>query len=81
MLWGEGFEIETLINCRAALARLRVAEVPSHELARVHGLSNLNAWRDGRRVLRTMLAERLRRRRPPALTDLATAPTEVDAVA
>ena len=31
MLWGDGFEIETLINCRFARAGLRIAEVPSFE--------------------------------------------------
>ena len=63
--WGEGFEIETLINCRVALAGLHISEVPSYELERLHGTSNLHAWRDGRRVLRTMLIERLRKRRQP----------------
>lgn len=56
----EGFEVETLINIRAARARLRVHEVPSFEHDRRHGLSNLNARRDGMRVLRTIFAERLR---------------------
>ncbi|WP_326553928.1 glycosyltransferase family 2 protein [Micromonospora sp. NBC_01813] len=62
MRWGEGFEVETLINCRVARAGITVVEVPSHERRRVHGVSNLNAWRDGKRVLRTLLRER---RRPP----------------
>jgi glycosyltransferase involved in cell wall biosynthesis len=60
MLWGDGFEIETLIAVRAAKAGLTIAEVPSLELPRVHGRSNLNAFSDGRRVLRTLLAERRR---------------------
>ena len=60
-LWGDGFEIETLINCRIARAKLRVVEVPSYELERLHGESNLNTWRDGFRVLRAALTERLRR--------------------
>lgn len=55
--WGDGFEIETVINCRIAAAGLAVHEVPSFERGRVHGLSNLNAWRDGRRVLRTIFTE------------------------
>ena len=29
MVWGDGFEIETLLNCRVAVAGLLVAEVPS----------------------------------------------------
>ena len=56
----EGFEVETLINIRAARACLRVHEVPSFEHDRRHGVSNLSARRDGMRVLRTILAERVR---------------------
>ena len=66
-LWGDGFEIETLIHVRVAKAGLVVAEVPSFEHARIHGVSNLNAFRDGRRVLKTILAERRRTPRPFAL--------------
>ena len=54
----DGFEIETLMNVRAAKAGLRVIEVPSHERSRIHGLSNLKAASDGWRVLRTILRER-----------------------
>ena len=57
-LWGDGFEVETLINVRTAQAGLKVTEVASYEHARIHGVSNLNAARDGWRVLRTILAER-----------------------
>lgn len=57
-LWGDGFEVETLIHVRVAKAGLVVAEVPSYEHARIHGVSNLNAFRDGSRVLRTILTER-----------------------
>ena len=62
-LWGDGFEIETLLNLRAARARLRIVEVPSFEHLRIHGQSNLNAWTDGLRVLRTIAREWPRRRR------------------
>ena len=62
-LWGDGFEIETIINCRVAVAGLAVTEVPSFELDRLYGESNLNTFRDGFRVLRAALSER---RRPPA---------------
>lgn len=65
-LWGDGFEVETLIHIRVAKAGLRVTEVPSHEHSRIHGLSNLNAARDGTRVVRIMLAERDSLRRPEA---------------
>ena len=62
-LWGDGFEVETLINIRIARARLTVTEVPSFEHPRIHGLSNLNAVGDGLRVLRTILSEGRRSRR------------------
>ncbi|WP_248959282.1 glycosyltransferase family 2 protein [Sphaerisporangium perillae] len=58
----EGFEVETLLNIRAAKAGLRVHEVPSHERCRIHGESNLRAVRDGWRVLKTIVREW---RRPP----------------
>ena len=57
-LWGDGFEIETLINIRIATAGLSVTEVPSFERSRIHGVSNLSAFSDGLRVLRTILYER-----------------------
>jgi glycosyltransferase involved in cell wall biosynthesis len=60
-MWGDGFEVETLINVRVARAGAAITEVPSIEHARVHGESNLNAWRDGWRVLRTIARERGRR--------------------
>lgn len=53
-LWGDGFEIETLMTLRALQAKLTVAEVPSFEGPRLHGASNLNATTDGLRVLRTI---------------------------
>jgi glycosyltransferase involved in cell wall biosynthesis len=56
-VWGDGFEIETLINLRAAAARLKISEVPSCEHARIHGESNLKTVRDGQRVLRTIVTE------------------------
>jgi glycosyltransferase involved in cell wall biosynthesis len=62
-LWGDGFEVETLINIRVAQAGLKVEEVPSFEHARIHGASNLNAISDGWRVLRTIIAEREYHRR------------------
>lgn len=57
-LWGDGFEVETLINIRIAQAGLNVTEVASYEHPRIHGVSNLNAFSDGCRVLRTIIAER-----------------------
>jgi hypothetical protein len=63
MIWGDGFEIETLINVRVAASGAEIAEVGSIEKERLFGESNLHAVRDGLRVLRTIMAERQRQRR------------------
>jgi len=55
----DGFEVETLINIRMHKASFKIVEVPSFEQSRIHGVSNLNAFRDGWRVLRTIFQERL----------------------
>lgn len=57
--WGDGFEIETLINIRVAKAGMVISEVPSFEHPRRFGASNLRTFRDGARVLATILRERL----------------------
>jgi Glycosyl transferase family 2 len=62
-LYGDGFEIETLIHLRVADQGLDVVEVPSFEHPRIHGVSNLDAFGDGLRVLTTILVERRRARR------------------
>jgi len=54
----QGFEIETEMIARAVVASLKIAEIGSFEAERRHGESNLNAWRDGRRALKTLLRER-----------------------
>ena len=54
----QGFEIETEMIARAVVASLRIAEIGSFEAERRYGESNLNAWRDGRRALKTLLRER-----------------------
>jgi glycosyltransferase involved in cell wall biosynthesis len=56
-----GFEVETLMNIRAAVAGLVVTEVASVEHERLYGESKLNTLRDGLRVLRTIVRERVRR--------------------
>lgn len=56
--WGDGFEIETMINVRVAVAGKAIAEVASYESERRYGVSNLNTVRDGFRVLGTILDER-----------------------
>jgi hypothetical protein len=57
-----GFEVETLINLRIAAAGMKITEVPSYEEARLSGQSNLKTFRDGFRVLGTILSEGRRRR-------------------
>ena len=52
-----GFEIETMMNIRAARADLRVQEIPSHERCRVHGTSNLRVISDGWRIFKVIAAE------------------------
>ncbi len=58
-----GFEFETELVARASRIGLDIREVPSFEAPRRYGTSNLRTFRDGFRVLRTML--RLRFSSPP----------------
>jgi len=60
-LTADGFEIEAQLFLRARTCGLQVKEVPSFEAPRRLGNSNLNTFRDGWRVLRTILEERLPR--------------------
>lgn len=60
---GDGFEIETMIIGRFAFAKAIIIEVPSYEYDRYYGESNLNAIRDGFRVLWTILRDRVHGRR------------------
>ena len=59
-LTATGFEIEAEMTVRAMQAGLRIAEVPSLEMPRRAGKSNLHAIRDGWRVLNTVVAGRRR---------------------
>ncbi|MEV6305252.1 glycosyltransferase family 2 protein [Actinoplanes sp. NPDC051861] len=72
-LWGDGFEIETMINIRAVAEKLKVGEVGSTEHERIFGESNLNTFRDGFRVLRTIFSEfgRMRGRRRARIAPFA----------
>ena len=63
LAWGDGFEIETILNCRVAAAGLKITEVASEERLRIHGETNLRTFADGTRVLRTLMAEHHRARR------------------
>jgi glycosyltransferase involved in cell wall biosynthesis len=65
-----GFEIECELVVNALRQRLMVAEVPSIELCRQHGISNLKTWRDGWRVLATLLSRRLSPRPRPVVAVL-----------
>ena len=57
----DGFEVETLINLRMHKANMKIIEVPSFEYPRIHGESNLNTFKDGWRVLKTIFRERQRK--------------------
>jgi Glycosyl transferase family 2 len=82
----DGFEIETEMVVASLNSGLRITEVPSYELPRRYGESNLNAASDGTRVLTTLLRRRLsrfpgrlrnpwaERRRQPRETALAARP-------
>jgi hypothetical protein len=77
-LTADGFEIESQILAHAAMAGLRIAEIPSIEMPRLTGESHLNARRDGTRILKAMLNARFSPRarrsaaslRPLALSEL-----------
>jgi glycosyltransferase involved in cell wall biosynthesis len=78
LLWGDGFEIETLISSRFAAAQVKTTEVPSVERSRIHGQSNLRTFRDGARVLMTIVAEHRRMRlqdKRSEIASLISAPT------
>jgi glycosyltransferase involved in cell wall biosynthesis len=66
----DGFEIEAMISARALRGKLLISEVPSFEDRRIHGVSNLRTFRDGWRVLYTLVHERFRKsvQRPAAKT-------------
>jgi len=53
----DGFEIETELNIQVLRANLWIVEVPCFEAARIHGASNLKTFRDGWRVLRTIIRQ------------------------
>jgi hypothetical protein len=80
-LTADGFEIEMELVLSAVKAGLSIAEVPSTELERRAGASNLNAWTDGQRVLKTLVAERMRKLTPDRAERgrLALAPVELPA--
>ena len=81
-LHSDGFEIETEICVHAITADLAVAEVPSYELNRRTGSSHLRPLRDGWRVLKVLLRNRLRRRAEVArwlgVSQIQAGPSELE---
>ncbi len=57
---GDGFEGELLMPIRAVQSDLAVAEVPCQEDERLFGESRLRPFRDGTRILKMFVSERLR---------------------
>ena len=55
-----GFEVEAELYLRAIRNGLNVEELPSFEAPRRSGLSNLNAFRDGWKILRKIVSEQFR---------------------
>jgi glycosyltransferase involved in cell wall biosynthesis len=74
-----GFEIEAQLFLRAIRHGLRIAEVGSFEAPRRYGTSNLHPFRDGWRVLKTIVRERVRHTAmAPDIDDMFDAATEPD---
>ena len=73
----DGFEIETLINLRMHKAGLKIVEVPSFEHRRIFGTSKLHTFRDGWRVLKTIVKERRNKSSPPSEQPRLTASLDV----
>jgi hypothetical protein len=80
-LTADGFEIEMELILSAVKAGLSVVEVPSMELERRAGNSNLNAWKDGKRVLKTLAKERVRTLDPARAAQSRIALAEVELAA
>jgi len=53
----DGFGIETEISIKAAKLRLRTVEIPSFEKPRKYGKGKLRTFRDGWRILKTIIKE------------------------
>ncbi len=53
------FEIETEIFMKAKILGLNITEIPSIEAPRLNGKTNLSAWRDGLKILKTIFKEGL----------------------
>jgi glycosyltransferase involved in cell wall biosynthesis len=75
----DGFEIETVMNVRAARAGLAIQEIPSYEHLRLHGMSNLKVVRDGMRIAKFIVRERFLARTQP-IASLASVPGRTQAL-
>lgn len=75
----DGFEVETVMNIRAAKAGLRVQEIPSHERSRLYGNSNLHVIRDGWRIVKVIGQERFLRRECLQREPIATSMPQISA--
>ena len=60
-IMSDGFEIETELNIKALKCGLSITEVPSYEESRLNGVSYLRCFRDGWRILKTILKLRFGR--------------------
>ncbi|XHH09180.1 MAG: glycosyltransferase family 2 protein [Candidatus Bathyarchaeia archaeon] len=56
------FDIETEIFMKAKILGLNIKEVPSVEAPRLNGTTNLSAWKDGFKILKTIFREGLSKR-------------------
>jgi glycosyltransferase involved in cell wall biosynthesis len=70
-----GFEVEAQISLRMCKAGLKIIEVPSTEHPRLYGQSHLRTFRDGWRVLKTIVGERSISAVIPARIDVPCPPS------
>jgi hypothetical protein len=75
----DGFEVEAVMNIRAFKADLLIHEVPSHERPRVYGESNLNVIRDGWRIMKVIIRERMQQPKRRQLQQVTTSVAEASA--
>ena len=57
ILRSQGFDIETEIIIKSRKLGMKIVEVPSYEIRRKFGQSNLNAFSDGLKILSTIIRE------------------------
>jgi glycosyltransferase involved in cell wall biosynthesis len=76
----DGFEIETVMNVRAAKAGLAIHEIPSYEHLRLHGMSNLKVVRDGLRIAKFIVHERFFEKNRGTLPPGVEPPPQEDAL-